>query len=173
MKFMAKISDILYTFEKMLAVILMTVMLGSIAVGVAFRYVVGNPLTWSDELAIYMLIWLTFVGGSMSVKTGRAASLDLVFDRMNLVWKKIFLIVGYLSLMVFAVIVAYVAFQWISNPSVKTQISPGLKISMFMPYLAVPFGITCLFVHSLNHLVQSFVYKEAEVLELPEGGDPS
>lgn len=170
MKIMALISDTLFKFEKILSVILMSVMLGSIALGVTFRYVVGNPLTWSDELAVYMLIWLTFVGGSMSLKTGRAASLDLVFDRMNLLWKRIFLIVGYISLIIFAVIAAYVAIQWITNPSVKTSLSPGLKISMFLPYLAVPFGLVCLLVHAINHLIQAFTYTENNAVEV-EGGE--
>lgn len=170
MKLIALVSDTLFKVEKVLSVVLMSVMLGSIALGVCFRYIMGSPLTWTDELAIYMLIWLTFVGGSMSVKTGRAASLDLVFDRMNLLWKKIFLIVGYGVLIVFAIITAYAAIQWISNPSVKTSLSPGLKISMFMPYLAVPFGIGCLLVHAINHLIQSFTYTETEAVKF-EGGD--
>ncbi|AWE06163.1 hypothetical protein DCE79_01635 [Lysinibacillus sp. 2017] len=173
MKIVSAISDSLYKFEKLLAVILMTTMLCSIALGVFFRYIFGNPLTWSDELAVYMLIWLTFVGGSMSVKTLRAASLDLLFEKMSLLWKRIFLVVGYLCVMIFAGVVAYMAIQWISNPSVKTQISPGLKISMFLPYLAVPFGMICLLIHAFHHFLQGFVYNEAEVETANEGGDAS
>jgi len=151
--------------EKVLAVILMSVMLGSIALGVVFRYFFGNPLTWTDELAVYMLIWLTFIGGSMSVKSGKAASLDLVFERVQLIWKKIFLIVGYACVILFAAVVAYMAIQWISNPSIQTKISPGLKISMFLPYLSIPFGLVCLTVHSFNHFVQAFTYKENDLAD--------
>jgi TRAP-type C4-dicarboxylate transport system permease small subunit len=171
MKIVSAISDWLYKFEKVLAVILMTTMLGSIALGVVFRYIVSSPLTWTDELAVYMLIWLTFLGGSMSVKTLRAASLDLVFEKMSLVWKRIFLVVGYLCVMAFAGIVAYMAIQWISNPSVKTQISPGLKISMFLPYLAVPFGLICLLIHAFHLFLQGFVYTDIDVETEVEGGD--
>lgn len=163
MKLMETISDTLYKAEKILAVVYMAVMLGSIVVGVLFRYVFSNPLTWTDELAVYMLIWLTFIGGSMSVKTGKAASLDLVFERVNLIWKKIFLIVGYASVIIFAAVVAYMAIKWISNPSIQTKISPGLKISMFLPYLSIPFGLVCLTIHSLNHFVQAFTYKENDI----------
>ncbi len=163
MKFIATISDTLYKAEKVLSVILMSVMLGSIALGVLFRYCFGNPLTWTDELAVYMLIWLTFVGGSMSVKSGKAASLDLVFEKVNVMWKRIFLVVGYACVMTFAAIVAYMAIKWISNPSIQTQISPGLKISMFFPYLSIPFGLVCLTIHSLNHFVQAFIYQENEI----------
>ncbi|MGN7476992.1 TRAP transporter small permease [Solibacillus silvestris] len=171
MKLVATISNILYKFEKFLAVLLMATMLGSIALGVVFRYLFGNPLTWSDELAVYMLIWLTFLGGSMSVKTMRAASLDLLFERVSLFWKRVFLIVGYAVVVAFAAIVAYMAIQWISNPSIKTQLSPGLKISMFMPYLAVPFGLTCMLIHAFHHFLQGFVYEEVEIGQIGEGGD--
>ena len=171
MKVISLVSDWLYKLEKIMAVILMGTMLLSIALGVAFRYVLGNPLTWSDELAIYMLIWLTFLGGSMSVKTGRASSLDLVFDRMNLLWKKIFLFVGHLVVIIFTVVVVYMAIKWVSNPSIKTQLSPGLKISMFLPYLAVPFGLACMMIHSISHLANSLKYSEEQQEPVTEGGE--
>ncbi|WP_342558454.1 TRAP transporter small permease [Metasolibacillus sp. FSL K6-0083] len=158
MKIISVISDALYKMERILAVILMATMLCSIALGVAFRYIFDNPLTWSDELAIYMLIWLTFVGGSMSIKTMRASSLELVFDRLSIGWQRTFIIVGYATVIIFAGIVAYMAIQWLTNPSIKTQISPGLKISMFLPYLAVPFGLVCLLIHAFNHLIKGFSY---------------
>ena len=168
MKVLERISDILFRIERILAIILMTVMLSSITLGVLFRYFLNDPLTWSDELAVYMLIWLTFVGGSMSLKTGRAASLDLVFDHVPLLVKRIFLVVGFASIAAFGIIGLKMAIEWISNPSVQTTISPGLKISMFLPYLAVPFGFACLTIHALVFFVKSFTYK---VDSNEEGGD--
>ena len=159
MKVINGLSDMLFKIEKVMAVILMSVILLSIILGVVFRYFLNNPLTWTDELAIYMLIWLTFVGGSMSVKNEQAASLDLLFEKVGEEVQRIFKIVGYGSVIIFSVIVTYMAIKWISNPSVLTQISPGLKISMFLPYLSIPFGLFCLSIHALNHLVQSFAYK--------------
>ena len=158
MNVMEKISDALYRIEKWLAIVLMTVMLVSIALGVIFRYFLNNPLTWSDELAVYMLIWLTFVGGSMSLKTGRAAKLDLVFDYMSLLWKRIFLVIGFAAILAFGIVGLIMAIKWISAPTVLTTISPGLKISMFLPYLAVPFGFACLTIHALVFFCKSFTY---------------
>ena len=159
MKTLNLISNTLFKIEKVIATILMSVILVSIVLGVVFRYFFNNPLTWTDELAIYMLIWLTFVGGSMSVKNEQAASLDLVFEKVSVNIQRIFLIVGYAFVILFSTIVTYMAVKWISNPSVLTQISPGLKISMFLPYLSIPFGLFCLTIHALNHLVQSFTHK--------------
>lgn len=159
MKILKSLSDALFKMEKVIAVILMSVILGSIVLGVSFRYFFNSPLTWTDELAIYMLIWLTFVGGSMSVKNEQAASLDLVFDKVSVKIQRMFLIFGYAFVILFSTVITYMAVKWISNPSVLTQISPGLKISMFLPYLSIPFGLFCLTIHALNHLVQAFTYK--------------
>ena len=163
MKLLNVLSDILFKIEKVIAVLLMSVILLSIVLGVVFRYFLNTPLTWTDELAIYMLIWLTFVGGSMSVKNEQAASLDLLFDKVGENVQRIFKIVGYGFVILFSTIVTYMAIKWISNPSVLTQISPGLKISMFLPYLSIPFGLFCLTIHALNHLVQAFTYKGTKV----------
>ncbi|MFJ7738728.1 TRAP transporter small permease [Lysinibacillus sp. NPDC097287] len=169
MKVLNILSDALFKLEKLIAILLMSVILVSIVLGVVFRYFINSPLTWTDELAIYMLIWLTFVGGSMSVKNGKAASLDLVFEKVNVLWQRIFLIVGYTFVTVFSTIVTYMAVKWISNPAVLTQISPGLKISMFLPYLSIPFGLFCLTIHAVNHLVQSFKFEGTKVHV--EGGE--
>lgn len=169
MNILRLISDGLFKFEKMLAVILMSVMLLSIALGVICRYFLSSPLTWTDELAVYMLIWLTFVGGSMGIKTGKAASLDLVFDHLSLKWKRISLIVSYAFVALFVCILAIYALQWVMNPSVQTKLSPGLKISMFLPYMAIPFGAICMFVHSFCQFIAAFRYEEDTTFF--EGGD--
>lgn len=168
MKILDTLSNTLFKMEKLIAILLMSVILLSIVLGVVFRYFFNSPLTWTDELAIYMLIWLTFVGGSMSVKNGKAASLDLVFEKVNVIWQRIFLIVGYAFVILFSTVVTYMAVKWISNPAVLTQISPGLKISMFLPYLSIPFGLFCLTIHALNHLVQAFKFEGTKARE--EGG---
>ncbi|MGN1386921.1 MAG: TRAP transporter small permease [Bacillus sp. (in: firmicutes)] len=163
MKLLNTLSDALFKIEKVIVILLMSVILLSIVLGVVFRYFLNSPLTWTDELAIYMLIWITFVGGSMSVKNGKAASLDLVFDQVSVKWQRIFLIAGYGFVIIFSAIVTYMAIKWISNPAVLTQISPGLKISMFLPYLSIPFGLFCLTIHAVNHLVQAFIFTGTKV----------
>ncbi len=159
MKIVKKLSDALFQVEKAIAVLLMSVILISIILGVIFRYFLNSPLTWTDELSIYMLIWLTFVGGSMSVKNGKAASLDLVFEKVSVKMQRIFLFIGYAFVIAFSSVVTYMAIKWISNPAVMTQLSPGLKVSMFLPYLSIPFGLFCLTIHACNHLLQAFSFE--------------
>lgn len=109
MQITKKISDLIFSVEKIIVNILSIVMLGSISLGVFFRFVLNNPLSWSDELAIYTLVWITFIGGSMGVKTQQAASLTIVFDRLNIKSQKIVLIIAHGIVTAFSIFVFYLA----------------------------------------------------------------
>lgn len=158
MKFFQWLSDTVFKLEKLVSIILMIVMLTSLSAGVIFRYFFSNPLSWSEELAIYTLIWITFIGGSMSIRTEQAASLAIVFEKLKISSQKVILIIGFLFITAFSVFVGYLSLNWISSPSVSMQIAPSLGITMFYPYLAIPIGFLCMGIHSLNHFVQSFTY---------------
>ena len=44
------------------AIAAFTAMFGCVLAQVAFRYVLNDPLTWSDELARYLFVWCSFLG---------------------------------------------------------------------------------------------------------------
>jgi TRAP-type C4-dicarboxylate transport system permease small subunit len=45
--------------------IILFIIFALVLVQVIMRFVFGNPLTWSEELSRYLLIWLTFLGGTV------------------------------------------------------------------------------------------------------------
>lgn len=42
----------------------LVVMSVSVGLGIISRYVFGAPIFWTDELARYALVWMTFLGGA-------------------------------------------------------------------------------------------------------------
>ncbi|WP_153733147.1 TRAP transporter small permease [Sporosarcina obsidiansis] len=160
MNVIKKLSDTVYKFESFLAIILMTVMLISITAGVTFRYFFNSPLSWPEELAIITLVWVTFVGGSMSIKRQQAAAVSLLLDRLSDTLRKILLAIGFMLIIIFSVYVFYQAFQWISVPSVFLQKLPALGIAMFYPYLAIPLGFAGMVIHTLSLFLDLFTTKK-------------
>jgi TRAP-type C4-dicarboxylate transport system permease small subunit len=57
--------------EKALCVILTLVMLVVLALAVFSRYVFNISISWSEELSIFCLIWLTYFGSSLAVQDRR------------------------------------------------------------------------------------------------------
>jgi TRAP-type C4-dicarboxylate transport system permease small subunit len=58
-------------------------MVGSLLLGVFFRYVVGTALSWSGELAMFLFTWMIFLAGSIGVREGFHSRLVFVRDRVS------------------------------------------------------------------------------------------
>lgn len=156
MKYVKQVSDYVYQFEKIVSIILMGVMVITIATGVFFRYFLNDPLSWPEELAIFMLIWVTFIGGSMSIKRQQAAAVTLFIDRLNPPLKRIALILGFAIITAFCIYLLYLSLTWAFNPTSFLKMSPTLGIEMFYPYLAVPLGFLGMSIHSFHFLCEAF-----------------
>lgn len=61
------------------AVVLLTaVMVATIMLQVFCRFVLGNPLSWSEELARYAFVWITFLGAAVAYRHGGHIVVDTV-----------------------------------------------------------------------------------------------
>ena len=47
-------------------------------VNVVLRYVLLAPISWAEEISIYLVIWIVFVGGSVLIRTGGHITVDLL-----------------------------------------------------------------------------------------------
>ncbi len=50
---------------------------------VVFRYLIEQPLAWSEEGAKYLFIWATYMGASVAYYEGKHINVTLAFDYFN------------------------------------------------------------------------------------------
>lgn len=141
--------------EAIIVVFLLLGMSFLVGIQVIMRYVFQNSLSWSEELARYMFIWMVYVGISYGVKRNRHISIDVVHNLLPPKAAALLSMVADLIFLGFAALVVMNGSNIVARVLLSTQNSPALEIPMWMVYSAVPmgFGIVCL------RLVQSFVYK--------------
>ena len=138
--------------EKVVGMILIAAMTLVIAAAVVFRYFFHSPLFWANEASIYMMAWITFIGGSLGLKYKSQASITFLVDRFSIKGKRILAIVSYGIILIFMAILLYLSYEWVILAS--DQKSTSMRIPMWIPYLSVPVGLTCAFIHILNHFVE-------------------
>ena len=66
-----------------LAVSILAVMTVIILASVFFRYVLDDALPWSEEIAKYLMVWLTFIAAPVAFRMGSLVSIQALPDALN------------------------------------------------------------------------------------------
>lgn len=150
---MKQLSDFLYKVSIWIIVILVAMMLVTTVIEVFSRNFLGFSFAWSGELARFTMIWITFIGASAVYKRMEMPAFDMIRDRISERSRKVVLIITHSATIVFSLIAVYAGLSETFSKTVQLQITPGLGISMSIPYLAIPTGFLFMLVHAIAFLV--------------------
>jgi TRAP-type C4-dicarboxylate transport system permease small subunit len=140
--------------EEWILVTLLAVSLTSITLQICMRFIFGNSLSWSEELARYCFIWLIYIGIAYGVKLSRHITLDVVYDLVPDKMKKAFQLLSNLLVGAFALIVIYNSYLLIDQIASFGQTSAAMRLNMVYVYLSVPIGMSL----TIIRLIQNSIY---------------
>lgn len=137
--------------------LLMAVMLAVIAAQVWCRFVINDPLDWSEELGRYLFVWMSFIGAAVGVRHQVHLGIDLMQKALRPRTYRLVVIAVNSIVQVFLAAIIY----WGVNilEVVKFQRSPSMHINMVYPYLAVPVGCALMLLNSLRVTWGQFLAK--------------
>ena len=129
-------------------------MIGVVAAQVFFRYVLNHSLFWSEELARYILVWLTFLGATVAYRRGVHPRIDLFSHRLGPRGARILRIAAHMATIAFiGVLVVYGAqFAYF----VRLQISPALQIPKWTVMLVLPLSGMIMLLHAVAAIMTDF-----------------
>ena len=122
------------------------VMVLVVAAQVFSRYALNHSLFWSEELARYLLVWLTFLGATVAYHRRAHPSIDMLQARMGPGTARIMTIAGYLAALLFFGVLTIYGLQFAHF--VRAQISPALQIPKWTVMLVLPLSGTILCLHT-------------------------
>ncbi|MDX1541759.1 MAG: TRAP transporter small permease [Geminicoccaceae bacterium] len=77
------LNDLILGLARALAWALVAGMTVAILLQVLFRYGLGGALTWSEEAARFMMIWMTFLVAPIAYRLGANVNLDIVVSMLG------------------------------------------------------------------------------------------
>lgn len=158
--FLEKLSSFVYHLSKYFLIFLVGSMSLIIIVQVFCRTFLGFSIFWSEEYARYCLVWSTFIGASMAVRNKELAMFDLLIEKMSEKWKWLYLSMIDLLVLTFILIAIYFGFKQIFTPTVLMQVSPALRMPVWILYLSVPIGCIFMSIHLLNSMAQHILTRK-------------
>ena len=121
---------------------ILIVLIFMLAVIVTFFQVLNRtifklPISWVEELARYLLIWLTFMSAVVALRTGSLAMIDVLTVRFTGITKLVVEIFQSVVSIVFIGIVTVNVLELLKLQIETGQLTPALKISMSIPYFSI------------------------------------
>ena len=98
-------------------------------VPVLYPYLFRINLAWSQELCIYMFIWMAKFGAAYGVRTGIHVGVDVLIKRLNDRWRKGVILFGLFGGALFTAIVGTMGAKFVIELMHTDQVSPDLEIA--------------------------------------------
>tara|TARA_B100001057_G_scaffold360240_1_gene362548 strand:- start:72 stop:512 length:441 start_codon:yes stop_codon:yes gene_type:complete len=103
---------IIKNIEELLASAAIIIVVLSAFYGVVSRYILNNPVAWSNEIATISFTWTVFLGAAAAWKHNKHIHLDLVYNYFPNKLKKISDLIKNTVLAVFFLFVLYLSIQF-------------------------------------------------------------
>ncbi len=121
---------------------------------VFFRYILNQSLMWSEEVARYLLVWLTFLGATVAYYRGVNPGVEVLYRRLPGMAQWFCQLITILLSLVFSSLMVVYGYKFAYF--VRLQISPALQIPKWLPHTIIPLAGLVMCIHSLTFLLRLF-----------------
>lgn len=156
-KVINQMSDLVYRICCAVVVVLLGAMVAVTSLQIICR-VFLTALSWSEEVARYLLVWATFIGAGCVYKTGGHVSVSFLKEMLPEKAHTFLQVLIHLLCSILFVTITYYGMKYIGKQG--GQLSAALRIPMRYMYVAIPVNSFIMLLHAINEIVQSFVQKE-------------
>lgn len=157
---MNKVIKVLQKIEENFLITCLSVMGIILTIQILLRYFFNAPISWAEELARYLQIWITFIGIGYGFRKSSHIALTLIKDKLPL---KIAIIVSIINniIMIFSCgVVIYISPIFLTQ---QNKLSSAMHVSMQLVYCVIPIG----FVIAIIYLVAD-ILRELKFWDHPE-----
>lgn len=130
------------------------------------RYFFEYTPIWSEELSRFLVVWSIFIGVAIGVRKNQHIGVDAIIrflpHKLKLASEVLLNLIG----IVVIGILVYTSITFIQHTREFEQLSPAMRIPMYIPYIAMPVGLSLSIVHFIHNIVKLFTIPHQPELAL-------
>ncbi len=143
---------------EVLIIVVMAALTADVLWQVFTRFILKDPSTWTEELAIFLLIWVSLLGAAVALNRGAHLGIDYLVNKLsirNRIYTEVFV---FLCIALFSLCVMVIGGATLVISTLKLgQISPALGVKIGYVYLAIPISGFFLVLYSVIGFVERLV----------------
>lgn len=156
---MAKLLRRLVALVEWWAVALLIGLVVIVCLGVFYRYILNSSLSWYDEFASYMLVWLTFYGTVVADYQRRQIGFELLVDKLSPARRRVVDVIAEIAVLGFQFVLFYYGWTLTASMADETAISlPWVKVGWINSVLPITGGLLLLI--SITRMVGTIIGRE-------------
>ena len=160
--------DIVASFEKIVTSVILIFVTCLTFANVVVRYLTPNQFAWSEELTINLFVLLIMMGCGLSARDGSLISLSLVFDRLGVKGKKIFVAIITVVNTVFCSILLKTGIDKVMTQMANGKKTPSLLLPEWMFTIFLPIGAVFMILHTIEYCIDVMTNNAACVQAVEE-----
>ena len=148
---MRKIWD---NLEEFIIIPLIFAMSFIIFIQVIARYVFHNSLTWSEELARYLFVWLVYFSVSFTARRQKHIRIDAAINLYPKAMRPIIEIVSEVIVLAFSIFIAVTGVTVFQKIAWSGQMSPAIGLPMQFVYAAPMVGMALTAIRQIQCIIE-------------------
>ncbi|QBG48076.1 TRAP transporter small permease [Verrucomicrobia bacterium S94] len=145
-------------------IVAVTLLVLDVCWGVFTRFVMGEQAKWTEELARFLLVWVSLLGGAVAFGTKGHLGVDYFVGKFDPEVQKLMAVVVHGVVLFFAgSVFIYGGGRVVFDALAMEQTTPALGWKMGHVYLALPIAGLFMMLYTIENLVETLTGKvEAE-----------
>ena len=161
-----KLKNVLCSLDTIVASIVLAILIILTFAGVPFRYILGAPFTWLEEVQLACMVWIVFAAAGAAFRAGNQVAIEMIVDLMPKKMQKA--VTVFISVVVLAG-VGYLFYQSLGyiNVFLKSgRATPMLKIPYALIYGIAPVSYVLMVISYFYALIKGVKSEAKEALDL-------
>ncbi|MCL1999875.1 MAG: TRAP transporter small permease [Planctomycetes bacterium] len=144
---------ILCDLDLYVALVIMAALILVTVFGVFLRYFINRPLVWLEEVQLWFIVWIVFLGASAVARHSGHIAIDAFVNLFPRRLRKFSRGIGHVTTMAVLAFVGFYAFRHVQQMYTSGRVTNLLYIPYWLIYLVVPLSCCLMVVTSLFRLI--------------------
>lgn len=161
----SKFKTVLWNLDTIVASVVLAILIVLTFAGVPFRYLLGSPFTWLEEVQLACMVWIVYAGAGVAFRAGNQVAIEMVVDLLPRSLQKIAEI--FISIVV-VVVLGYLFYQSLGYIGIflrSGRATPMLKIPYSVIYGIGPVSFVLMVISYFYALVKGVKSEAKEAIE--------
>jgi len=142
----------------------MAALIGVITLQIVSR-VLFTAVGWTEEVARFLLVWITFLAGTLAFQRGRHIAVTFAVDALPMRVRQVARIAATLAILAFMVALVVIGYRYMQVQSYQN--SASLRVSMTYVYAVIPICAAVMGWYALVDLLELLIDGERREEPVP------